>query len=106
MKKRDSYLPPHQILLGELIMKLREANNLTRKEFSRKIRVTDQQLTKYEAGEFVPMAMLETIAKTLDAEIPKRIIRRISAAREREKDGSDEIETLEELYREAFEDVA
>ncbi|MAR57023.1 MAG: hypothetical protein CMM93_07560 [Rickettsiales bacterium] len=104
MKKRKAAYPEAQIVLGEEIRALRERQQVTIKELAKRVRVTEQQMVKYEAGAFVPIPMLEAISKTLDAEIQKKYIRQISAAREREKDGSEEQELLCALYREAFEE--
>ena len=104
MKKRKPEYSSAQIFLGEQIKKLRESRSVSIKELGKLINVPDQQVVKYEAGAFVPISMLETISKKLGAEIPKKYIRQISAAREREKDGSDEQELLLELYEQAFEE--
>lgn len=104
MKKRNEYYPPAQIALGEHLMQLRESRDVSRKALGKIVKMPEQQIAKYEAGAFVPISMLENITKTLGAQIPKKIIRQISAAREREKDGSEEQELLAELYAQAFED--
>lgn len=97
-------LPPTaaQIRLGEHLQKLREHKNITRKQVGKKVKVPEQQIAKYEAGAFVPMAMLEDITKFLGEPIAKKIIRRISLLRKKELAEEIEIEELNDLYDEAF----
>jgi len=100
------------IELGRLIERLRIAREVNSRDLARKIKVTEQQLTKYESGALIPMALLETIARELGDEIPKRIIRRIIFTRKKERETADEYkEYKQELdnqlidwYREAFPD--
>lgn len=91
-----------QIRLGELLHKLREHKNVSRKELGKMVKVTEQQIAKYEAGAFVPMAMLENLSTSLGEQIPKKLIRRISALRKIELQEEEEIAELIEVYEEAL----
>ena len=91
-----------EIILGKELEKLRVAKGLTRMQLGRKIKVTDQQVARYEAGDFVPMSVLESIAEALGEPIQKRIIRRISILRKIEMEMQEEPEELAALYQEMF----
>lgn len=90
-----------QKVLGERLMQLRLHQDIPRKQLAKIVKITDQQLAKYESGDFVPISMLELLTKTLGEPIPKKIIRRISALREREIASGEEQVELNALYCEA-----
>ena len=91
-----------QILLGKKIEQYRKARGLTRMQLGKAVRETEQKIGKFEAGAFVPIAMLELIGETLDNRIPKRIIRQISNYRAIELETKIDQPELIALYEEAF----
>jgi transcriptional regulator with XRE-family HTH domain len=91
-----------QLLLGTNLERLRAQKDMTRKQLGKIVKVTEQQITRYETGGFVPLAMLERICETLDAPIQKKWIRRISALREQIKENGEGHEVLAALYKEVF----
>ncbi len=93
---------PSQIELGKHIERVRLQKGMTRKQLGKAVKVTEQQIEKYEHGAFVPMAILDGLAKAMDEMIPKKILTRISAARTRETEELLEQETLCDLYNQAF----
>ena len=94
-----------EILLGKRIKDMRISKDITRKQLGKMIKETEQTVDKYEnGGAYVPLAKMETIAKAMGEEIPKRIIRKINKFRNLEKKlNIDQVE-LVELYGEAFPD--
>ena len=86
-----------QLILGEKLEQLRNQKDVARKELGRRVKVTEQQIAKYEAGDFVPMAMLERLCEELDAPIQKKYIRRISDVRHHIKQNQDDARVNEEI---------
>lgn len=93
-----------ELLLGKNIERLRLSKKISRMQIGKKINATEQQVAKYESGEFVPLTVLEAIAEILDMPIQKRVIRRISFLRKLEKETKIEQEELLELYNAIFSD--
>lgn len=91
-----------ELFLGRKIEQLRTTKKVTRKELARKINKMEQEVTKYEAGGFVSLPILENIALALGEQIQKRLIRRISALRHREELTEAEEQELLDLYDEAL----
>lgn len=88
--------------LGEKLESYRKNRGLSRLQLGKIVNQTEQQIGRFEAGAFVPMAMLDKLGKALDNRIEKRLIRRISKYRDIElADGIDAPE-LSDLYEEAF----
>jgi len=93
------------IVLGEQIEKRRLAREVTRKQLGKVIKVTLQQIEKYEKGiDRVPMARLEIIGEFLDARVQKRIVRRISNLRKLESETGEIKDELVEIYSTIFDD--
>ncbi|MBY0355862.1 MAG: helix-turn-helix domain-containing protein, partial [Rickettsiales bacterium] len=92
------------LLLGEVLLKERLVRGFTRLEIGRKINKKEQQIAKYEAGEMIPLPVLEAFAEALGSPIQKRIIRRISFARKLELETKQEQHELHGLYRALFDD--
>ena len=107
MAKRYTRLPTKaEATLGRQIVAMRHAKGITTHQLGKLVNVPEQQIGRYENGSsFIPIEMLEALAKVMGEEIPKRIIRRIAALRHREiRDEEEQIE-LEALYLEAFPDI-
>jgi transcriptional regulator with XRE-family HTH domain len=92
-----------QLLLGKRIERLRLLQGITHRQIGRAVKKKDQDVAQYEKGAFVPLAILETIAKLLGAPIRKKIIRRISYLRKVEWETRKEQEELGEIYVELLE---
>lgn len=103
-KKRTPPARPSDILLGQLLQQCRLSKDWTALQLGKRIKETEQQIVKYENGTYVPIAKLEEMTEVMDARIPKKLIRKISSARQREKDAGEALGELEELYRAAFSD--
>ena len=91
-----------ELFLGERIKKFRIAREMTHLQLGKKINKIEQQVAKYENGEFVPLGVLEDIANVLADQIPKKIIRRISTLRKKEMDTKIEQTELIDLYMQAL----
>lgn len=89
-------------MLGQLIEQKRRACGLSQMDLGRRINQKQQQIVKYEAGEFVPLPVLEAICAALDTTAPKRLIRRISFLRKLEMETETEQAELIPLYHEIF----
>lgn len=87
-------------MLGKKIERLRLVKQMSRMQLGRKINETEQQIAKYETGEFVPLTVLEAIASALGEPIQKKYIRRISFLRKLEIETQVEQEELAGLYSE------
>lgn len=107
MAKRFTRKPtPAEVTLGQRIQAMRLAKGLNTRALGKLVNVPEQQITRYENGSaFIPIEMLEALAREMGEEIPKRIIRRISTLRHLERVEEEEKEELEALYCEAFPDV-
>ena len=93
-----------QLTLGAHLERLRRLQEMPRKELGRRVKVTEQQIARYEEGAFVPMAMIERLTEELDFPIQKKWIRRISAMREQIKENGEGHELLAALYKDVFEE--
>ena len=93
-----------EIILGKTVEALRISKQVTRSQLGRKINKLEQQVAKYEKGEFIPLPVLEAIYEALGEPIPKRIIRRISFLRKLEMETDVEQEELCALYNELNEE--
>ena len=104
MAKKKATPPRYasQYILGEAIAEQRRRVGLNLKTLGKLVRTTEQQVAKYEAGDFVPLATLEALGKALHAPIRKRIIRQISALREQEKMRNESLNALADLYQSLF----
>ncbi len=91
-----------ELLLGKNIKRLRIASGMTRLQLGRKINKKEQEIAKYESGEFVPLSAIEDIGEAFDITVQKRLIRRISSLRKLEIKTKIEQEGLLDLYNEAF----
>jgi transcriptional regulator with XRE-family HTH domain len=92
-------------ILGKNIERLRLSRDVTRKKLGRSINKNEQQIAKYEKGEFVPLPVIEAIGKALDEPVPKKIIRRISFVRKLEAEqNAEHDDELIKLYNEAMPD--
>lgn len=91
-----------QILLGQKIEQYRKNLGLTRMQLGKIINETEQQVARFEAGAFVPIALLERIGKALENRIEKRIIRRIAKWRDIELHEKVDMPELIDLYEQAF----
>ncbi len=91
-----------EITLGKNLARLRQSQDITRLQLGRMVNKKEQEIEKYEKGEFVPLPVLEDIAKALGEPIPKKIIRRISFLRKLEMETGIEQEELADLYNEAL----
>lgn len=95
-----------EIVLGKAIERTRLMQQMSQLALGRKTNQKQQQIAKYEAGEFVPLPVLEAIGEALSCPIPKRVIRRISFLRKLEIETEIEQEELIPLYETLFsEDV-
>jgi transcriptional regulator with XRE-family HTH domain len=94
-----------EISLGQRLLAMRKAKGMTTKQLGKLVNVPEQQIGRYEAGAFVTIEMLEALAYAMGEEIPKRLIRRISALRQGEWMGDNELDELEALYAEAVPDI-
>lgn len=108
MARRNTRQPTQaEITLGQRIIAMRAAKGISVRQLGKLVNVPEQQITRYENGSaFIPIEMLEAIAREMGEEIPKRIIRRIAALRHREIREQAEQEELEALYIEAFPDIS
>lgn len=95
-----------QQLLGSELKRVREEQEMPCKKLARIVNVTDTQIRKFEAGAFVPMAMLEALAEALGEPIPKRIIRRISNLRKMEIEDHEPQDELKQIYTTLFDTAA
>jgi uncharacterized protein (UPF0335 family) len=93
-----------ELLLGEVLMKERMVRGLSRMEIGRKINKKEQEVAKFEAGEFIPLPVLEAYAEALGEPIQKKYIRRISFLRKWEIEKKEEQHELVEIYRALFEE--
>ena len=91
-----------EILLGKKIEQMRQRKGMTCLQLGRKINKKEQEVRKYENGEFVPLPVLEEIASALDVPIQKKLIRRISFLRKLEMETKIEQEDLVDLYNEVM----
>jgi transcriptional regulator with XRE-family HTH domain len=91
-------------ILGKKIERLRLMKQVSRMQLGRKINETEQQIAKYESGEFIPLTVLEAIAEALGEPIQKKYIRRISFLRKLEIETQIEQEELSDLYQEILPD--
>jgi len=91
-----------EILLGKKIEKMRLRRGMSPLQLGREINQKEQQIKKYENGEFVPLPVLEEIASVLDVPIQKKLIRRISFLRKLEMETKIEQEDLVDLYNEVM----
>ncbi len=93
------------IVLGRRIKATRLLLGLSHMDLGRKINKTGNQISKYEAGDLVPIDILEKIGEALNFPIQKKIIRRIVFARKLEiEEGVDTQDTLSEYYENLFTD--
>lgn len=92
------------IILGKNIERLRISKDLSRKDLSGTLKLTLQQIQKYECGrDLVPLPMLEKIAIALGEPIVKKIIRRISVVRKLEVERNTQmVDELIDLYNQAI----
>ena len=103
MAKKHKIIRESSALLGQNIQRMRIAKDMSRKEIAKIIKKSEQQIAKYESGEFVPLPVMEDLAKAMGEQIPKKIIRRISFIRKSETEFETQMEEeLSELYNEAF----
>ncbi|MCH2037031.1 MAG: helix-turn-helix transcriptional regulator [Rickettsiales bacterium] len=93
-------------VLGSLVSEIRQSQEITLKQFAKTLRVTHQQLEKYEAGiDLIPIKMLEVISETLGYPIPKKHVRKIMKIRYLEPEMRTEYDDeLIALYQDIFED--
>ncbi|MDA0782651.1 MAG: helix-turn-helix transcriptional regulator [Rickettsiales bacterium] len=106
MAKRAKNIRPSSALLGKNIARLRIAKDMSRNQLGRMINKNEQQIAKYEAGEFIPLPVIEDIGKALDEPVPKKIIRKISFIRKLETEQNAKLDNeLSELYNLAFGDI-
>ena len=96
-KRKEKPKSVEAVLLGEKLFALREGMGIARKALGRRVKVTEQQIAKYEAGDLVPMAMLERLCEELDAPIQKKYIRRISDLRHEIKKHQDDAKSDAEI---------
>lgn len=103
MAKKHKIIRESSAQLGQNMQRMRVAKDISRKGLAKIIKKSEQQIAKYESGEFVPLPVMEDIAKAMDEQIPKKIIRRISFIRKSETEqGTHFEEELTELYNAAF----
>lgn len=94
------------IILGRNIQRTRMAKDMTRMQLARKINKKEQDITRYETGNFVPLPTLEKIGIAFDEPIAKKIIRRISFVRKLETEQQAEYDDeLTDLYNEALPEI-
>ena len=107
MAKRFTRKPTSaEVTLGQRIQAMRLAKGLSPRELGRLVNVPEQQITRFENGSaFIPIDMLEALAREMGEEIPKRIIRRISTLRHIERAEEEEQVELGSLYCDAFPDI-
>lgn len=91
-------------VLGEVLMKERMVRGLSRLDVGKKINKKEQEIAKFEAGEFIPLPVLEAYAEALGEPIQKKFIRRISFLRKLEIEKKEEQHELVEIYRALFEE--
>lgn len=92
-------------LLGQELARLRRIKGVNARDLAKKIRETEQQIKRYEAGAFVPLGVLEAFAEALGEPIQKRDIRRISNLRKFEKEKGEIMPELAEIYAQLFVDI-
>ena len=92
-------------VLGRELARLRRIKGVNARDLAKKIRETEQQIKRYEAGTFVPLPVLEALTDAMGEPIQKRDIRRISNLRKLEMEGHDVMDELCDLYREVFADI-
>ncbi len=103
MARKHKTIRESSALLGKNIQRLRVAKDMSRKKIARIIKKSEQQIAKYESGEFVPLPVIEDIASALGEPVAKKIIRRISFTRKLEAEKNIHMEEeLCELYNDAF----
>ena len=103
MAKKHKTIREPSATLGQNIKRMRISKDMSRKEIAKIIKKSEQQIAKYESGEFVPLPVMEDLAKAMGEQIPKKIIRRISFIRKSEAELETQMdEELSELYNEAF----
>lgn len=90
------------MILGRELAKLRRIKGVVARDLAKKIRETEQQIKRYEAGAFVPLGVLEAFAEALGEPIAKRDIRRISNLRKLEKETGEILPELAEIYAQLF----
>lgn len=93
-----------ELLLGEILMKERMVRGFSRIEIGRAINKKEQEIARFESGEFVPLGVLEAFAEAMGAPIAKKTIRRISFARKLEIETKIEQAELLDYYRNLFEE--
>ena len=91
-----------QFLLGKKIESYRKYQGLGRAQLGKIVNETEQQIGRFEAGSFVPIATLDRIAKALDNRIEKRTLRRIQKYRDIELHEKADQPELLGFYEEAF----
>lgn len=101
MAKKKLYTPS-SVTLGENLERLRLQRDMTRLQLGKKVNAKEQQIAKFEQGEFIPLPMLEKIGLALDDQIPKKVIRKISSLREKAKMEGEESEELQRLCAKVF----
>ena len=101
-KSTNKFTNAAQIILGRGLERVRLSKNITRKQLGRIVNVPEQQIVRYESGDFIPLPMLERLMETMGEPIQKKFIRKISALRHLEiKTGNEQTE-LSDLYLEIF----
>jgi len=106
MAKRGKIIRESSALLGKNIERLRLYKDISRKKVGRVINKNEQQVARYEAGDFIPLPVIEDIGKALGEPVAKKIIRRISFTRKLETDKNIRLEEeLCELYNQAFGEI-
>jgi transcriptional regulator with XRE-family HTH domain len=89
--------------LGKRLGELRRSQELTPLQLGKSIRLTYQQIEKYEGGALVPIDVLQILAERLGVPIQKNLIRKIM--KHRRQGGELVQDAMIELYTEALEEV-
>jgi ribosome-binding protein aMBF1 (putative translation factor) len=93
-----------ELVLGEVLLKERMVRGFSRMEIGKRINKKEQEIAKFESGEFVPLPVLEAFAEAMGVPLQKKIIRRISFLRKWEIEKKEEQHELAEIYRTMFEE--
>lgn len=103
MVKQKKFIKESDALLGKQIERYRLHIGMTRKQLGKIINEPEQKIAAFERGEFIALSTIEAIGLAMDCQAPKKIIRKISDLRFREKEKfADEQEALCELYAQLF----
>ena len=96
MVTRKHTLKQSNVFLGKKIEELRLLRGMTRLELGKKLKVTIQQMDKYEAGiDTIPLSLLEKIEEACNIYLPKKYMRKIGVLRQSEDEAESEQELLQ-----------